>query len=232
MDAEGAHGVPSSAGRAAAIAAGPPTPGGPSIDGPGPPTDAVDAVAAAVRRSAVGAAATPAPAAVLRLHHRPSDRSAIEEVEAEGDMMGDDDGSGGDYGGREEDEREGGIEVEQQGGEVEEEAEQSVNDVDDEWASQTMRRRRAFAVLKEEEKANRASPEPGSGRDGAGDFRWFYGGNGSIIQDREALMAQTSAASNVESEAAVQWTTRARNAPGRQLDSHRDTARTDRERAR
>lgn len=31
------------------------------------------------------------------------------EVEAEGDMMGDDDCSGGDYGGREEDEREGGI---------------------------------------------------------------------------------------------------------------------------
>ena len=64
-------------------------------------------------------------------------------------------------------------EVEQQGGEVEDEAEQSVNGVDDEWASRTMRRRRAFAVLKEEEKANRASPEPGSGRDGAGGFYGF-----------------------------------------------------------
>ena len=46
---------------------------------------------------------------------------------------------------------------------VEDEAEQSVNGVDDEWASRTMRRRRAFAVLKEEEKANRASPEPSEG---------------------------------------------------------------------
>ena len=47
-----------------------------------------------------------------------------------------------------------------------------------------------------------------------------------------ALMAQTPVAPNVESEAAVQWTTQARSALGRQLDSHGDTSRTDRERAR
>ena len=55
-------------------------------------------------------------------------------------------------------------EVEQQDGEVEDESEQSVHDVGDEWASRTMRRRRgAFAVWEEEEEAYRASPEPGSG---------------------------------------------------------------------